>query len=441
MNNDKISWCLSEWLDYISEVHPREIELGLSRVKAVASALNLERPATKIVTIAGTNGKGTCAAYLEALLAGKGIRTGAYTSPHIHCFTERVRVNGSDVSEANICEAFLAIDTARDTVSLSYFEFATLAALWIFSRQNIQVALLEVGLGGRLDAVNIVDADIALITSIALDHEDWLGSDLEVIGFEKAGIMRSAKPAIFADGAMPVSIESRAKELDSPLYQLGKDFKMQLSEDRPQGELKSRAALWQSNLLAEDVIVDLSNASPSLHLGSLAACLQTLTLLEIGLAGFDVGAALAKTNLPGRFERRIHSDSQREIILDVAHNPAAAELLCIRIQKLRKMTSEKGRVILVLAVLADKDIEGIVVSLQSSVDIWYIAQNDNDRALPVNEALDRLNKVCPQKNFHSFESVEEACYAACMQAKDDDRIIIAGSFHTVAIAREHSRAA
>lgn len=448
MSNDSQNYTLDQWLSYISAVHPREIELGLSRIKSVAKALGLAKVAPQIVTIAGTNGKGSCVAYLESLLEASSIRTAAYTSPHLQHFNERIRVGGKNVSDAEICTAFHEIDMARGSVSLSYFEFATLAALWIFSHQPIDVALLEVGLGGRLDAVNLVDPDVAVITSIALDHQDWLGSDLEVIGFEKAGIMRPGIPTVFADFAMPDSIQNRAEELGSSLYRFGRDFQLESVSGKPVGiEIAGTGAGTGATKLqfksdtGREFGFSPAALSSHIHLGSLAACFETLQLLDIDFTAVDIGLALARINLPGRFERRIDGDSQRELILDVAHNPAAAKLLNERLQTAKQANLESGRVIMVLAVLKDKDIEGIVVSLQSSVDIWYIAQNDDERALGVDDALERLNKTFPNKLFHPFKSVKKACEAACAKARETDQVVVAGSFHTVAIARAHSRAA
>lgn len=430
---------LDQWLDYISAIHPREIELGLSRIKTVADSLQLARPATKVITIAGTNGKGSCVAYLEALLESSGFRTAAYTSPHLHRFNERIRLRAKDVCDADICSAFAAIEKARGSISLSYFEYATLAALLIFSQANVDFALLEVGLGGRLDAVNMVDPDLALITSIALDHQDWLGSDLEIIGFEKAGIMRSGVPTIFADYAMPASIQKRATEIASPLYVLGQEFKIGL--EAALAERQTTVLNWSGATKLGKALSVQCEVQPHIHPGSLAACMQALSLLEIELADIEFTRALAKVNLPGRFEKRFEPHSQREIIVDVAHNPAAASLLDRRLQDLRKNNSKTGNLIMVMAILDDKDIEGIVVSLQSSVDIWYIAQIDDHRGLPVEKALERLNSAFPKMDFQRFASVEEAFKFACLGAEKADQIVVAGSFHTVAIAREHSRAA
>lgn len=427
---------LREWLDHISKVHPREIELGLERISKVAAKLDLGKPAPRVITVAGTNGKGTCVSCLESMLEAAGFRTAAYTSPHIHRFNERIRVRGVDVDDSAICLAFSKIEEARGAISLSYFEYATLAAVWIFSQQALDFAILEVGLGGRLDAVNLIDPDLALITSISLDHQDWLGSDLEKIGFEKAGIMRSKVPTVYADYTMPLSIRARSDELDSPLYVLGKAFDYELRAGEKDCQMQWSGVSTSGG--AEKLTVTVSE---DLHPGSVAACLQVFALLQLPLAADHISSALNKLILPGRFEKRVDNESGQQMILDVAHNPAAAQLLSQRLQKLRSKSANTGKNIAVLAVLKDKDIEGIVVSLQSSVDIWYIAQIEDQRALPVSQAQKRLEKAFPSLVFTPFESVQEACQAACVAAENSDSVIVVGSFHTVAIAREHSRAA
>lgn len=438
MPSELSSLTLKQWLDHISAVHPREMELGLSRIKSVAGRLELSGGRSKIITIAGTNGKGTCVSCLESLLEAAGFSTGAYTSPHLHSFNERIRLNGENVSDDSICDAFSEIEQARAEVSLSYFEFATLAALLIYFRAEPDFILLEVGLGGRLDAVNMVDPDMALITSISLDHQDWLGSDLEGIGFEKAGIMRPGVATVFADDWMPDSIANRAKELASPLYRLGRDFDYHREHDPISSEFRFSSRLA---LAGEGEPAFSFEAPVQLHRGSVAACLQVLQLFHIELEPEQISKALQDSQLPGRFERRIHCESGCQLILDVAHNPAAAQLLDQRLENLMSSHPQQGRIIAVLAVLDDKDIEGIVVSLQSRVDIWYIAQIEDQRGLSVNDAMERLKRAFPGLSFEPFETVEKACLAACGNADSNDWVVVAGSFHTVAIAREHSRAA
>jgi len=436
MRNSDTTLTLSEWLDHISKVHPRQIELGLDRIKEVADTLHLGKPATRVITVAGTNGKGSCVAYLESFLEAAGFSTCAYTSPHIHQFSERIRVRAIDVDDALICRAFVEIEAARGTTSLTYFEYATLAALWIFSQQPPDFALLEVGLGGRLDAVNMIDPDLAVITSISLDHQDWLGSDLEKIGFEKAGIMRSNVPTVYADYTIPLSIRARADELGSPLYVLGEGFDYKLTRQAQINRMN-----WSGvTVTGEQITLEIADCG-DLHLGSVAACIQTLNLLEVTLKTQILNSAVASIKHPGRFEKRIDIVSGQHMVLDVGHNPAAAQLLNQRLQILRKESPETAKIIAVLAVLADKDIEGIVVSLQSSVDIWYIAQIDDQRALSLRKTQLRLDKAFPELVFKPFETVLEACQAACLAADCSDTVVVVGSFHTVAIAREHSRAA
>ena len=221
---------LESWLHYISRLHPAEIVPGLARVQQVAARLRLGRPAATVITVAGTNGKGSCLHTMEQLLAGHGWRVGAYSSPHIERFTERIRINGAEVDEAALTQAFAAVEQARGELAITFFEFTTLAALVLFQQQELDFALLEVGLGGRLDAVNLVAAEVSVITSIALDHQHWLGDNLEAIGREKAGIMREGKPVVLASTTMPESVHEQARRLHCPQFQLGRAYQVTLAD-------------------------------------------------------------------------------------------------------------------------------------------------------------------------------------------------------------------
>ncbi|MFT4862387.1 MAG: dihydrofolate synthase/folylpolyglutamate synthase [Pseudohongiellaceae bacterium] len=428
-----VSKNLVQWLEFISAVHPREIELGLERVASVAKRLDVLKPASTVITVAGTNGKGSTVAALEAMLLAGDKTVGAFTSPHIHLFNERIRIAGKDLADAEICRAFELIELHRDGISLSYFEFSTLAALILFKQAEVDIGVLEVGLGGRLDSVNIVDADIAVITSISLDHQDWLGSDIEVIGFEKAGIMREGKPVVLANSQMPQSILNRARQLNSKVYQLGKEFSFQL-EPPP-----SLCWAWQGTSLTGKAIRKGQFQASQLHYGSVSASMQVLELLNYPLDDEKLNNAVGSLRLAGRFEPRIDLASGASLILDVAHNPAAAADLNSRLEALRDTLPKNARLIGVLAVLSDKDIEGIVVSLLSTVDIWYIAQVEGARRMPVERAMSRLRDACPGTAFTAFNSVESAYAQACSEAASTDQVVVAGSFHTVSCIRELSR--
>jgi dihydrofolate synthase/folylpolyglutamate synthase len=419
---------LESWLQYISSVHPREIELGLERSQRVAANLSLGKPAPLVVTVAGTNGKGSCVATMEAILQEAGYKTGCYTSPHIHVFNERIRINATNVTDAPLISAFAAIDEARDGETLSYFEFATLAGLYLLRENNVDVALLEVGLGGRLDAVNIVDADIAVISSIGIDHTDWLGNDIESIAVEKAGIMRPKIPTIFGGEQPPNAIINRAQELGSPLIISGQNFHVEQN-------VANTSWRWRGqNREAEPI--DWSDLPiPSLMLSNVAASLQALKLLPISIEIEAVVAALAELALAGRFDKRRDLGNGRAVIFDVAHNPDAMRQLAIRLHSYKAENQGAGRIAAVLAMMADKDVLGMITALEYCVDIWYIAQVDEARSMAADEVAQSMKNVgiaSDQGLILQFDSVESAYRAACDQTEAEDAVLVTGSFLTVA---------
>lgn len=432
---------LSAWLDYIAQVHPREIELGLERARTVATRMQLTRPAPLVITVAGTNGKGSCVASLEALLQVSGYRTAAYTSPHIHVFNERIRIGAENATDAQLCAAFAVIENNRDGVSLSYFEFATLAALWLFQQARLDVAILEVGLGGRLDAVNLVDADVAIIASISLDHQDWLGDTVESIGAEKAGILRAGRPALYAAPNPPLSIINRARELGAPLLLLGEDFGYRERAADTKTDSITDTWDWYGRSL-DGAPVELSGLPiPELALANVAAAMQALQLIPVQLSSTTLIPAIGRLALAGRCELRVDRSSGRTVLFDVAHNPAAAALLAENLQRLRRKHPQLRRLIAVMAVLADKDIEGMVSALESCVDIWYIAQVEASRCLSADTAMQRIRKMGLQLQILGFDSVQRAYKSACEQATEQDWILVTGSFYTVAAVREMSQSA
>lgn len=425
---------LESWLQYISSVHPREIELGLGRTQRVAARLGIGKPAALVVTVAGTNGKGSCVATMETVLQQAGLRTGCYTSPHIHSFNERIRIDASDVSDDSLIAALEAIDAARGGESLSYFEFATLAGLLLFRESQVDVALLEVGLGGRLDAVNIVDADVAVISSIGIDHTDWLGNDIESIAAEKAGIMRPHAPTVFGGEQPPRALVERAEQLGSVLLINGQDFRADTDAEgstwRWRGQdRRARALDWRRLPL------------PGLLLSNVATALQALMLLPISLEQETVGPALAGLGLAGRFDKRRDLDSGRMAIFDVGHNVAAMQQLGIRLQDYKAQKKGAGRIIAVLAVMADKDVAGMITALEYCVDIWYIAQVDQARSMAADEVAQTLKDVgiaADHGRILQFDSVESAYRAACDQSDAEDTVLVTGSFYTVAAVRRLS---
>ena len=413
---------LDDWLDYISAVNPREIELGLDRVARVWELMGAGKPGQHVITVAGTNGKGTCVAALENMLCCAGRRTGCYTSPHLYQFNERVRIAGQAVGDAELCRAFSAIEGARGSILLSYFEFATLAAFYLFREAEVEVAVLEVGLGGRLDAVNIIDADVAVITSISLDHTDWLGDDLEAIGREKAGIMRPGRPVICADTRIPGSVSELASAIGAPMYRLGQEFRAEKGADGLHWRFQGVAASGGEEYLAGPLQV--TGLLPE----NLAAALQALLLLDM-LEEHCV-AGLSALSVPGRLEERIHTESGRRLLLDVAHNPAAAGHLAERLSGFRER-NPGSRVAVVMAVMADKDVESMTASLQTGVDIWYIAQVDLARCMPAPEVA---QIVAGQTGEQAavFSTVAEALGAALEATTGQDLVLVTGSFYTVA---------
>ncbi len=428
---------LDSWLQYIATVHPREIELGLDRSRTVARRLNIIKPAPLVVTVAGTNGKGSCIATLEAILQASGIRTAAYTSPHIHRFNERIRIDEICVDDQSIIQAFEEIDAVRQDESLSYFEFATLAALLLFKKAAVDIALLEVGLGGRLDAVNIVDADVTVITSIGIDHREWLGDDIETIAAEKAGIMRPRTALVFGGTELPRAIDEQAESFKSPLFVQGREFGY--SEE-------PSASTWNwRGLDASGQQVVLSDLPmPGLALANVAAALQAVQLLPLSLNSLLFEQVLSRLQLAGRFERRRDISSGRTVIFDVAHNPDAMQLLASNIGRFRAQGTGFRRLIAVLALMADKDVVGMLTALESCVDIWYIAQVDQARGMAVDKVAQTMKIVgntVEQPRYLQFDSVESAYMAACSQADQQDMILVTGSFFTVAAVHGHSEQA
>ena len=423
---------LDDWLAFISQIHPREIELGLERVSRVASRLGLSKPAPKVITVAGTNGKGSTVKTLETVLRASGYSTGAYTSPHILRFNERIRLQGEEVADAAIVNCFARIEAQREPESLSYFEFTTLAALMLFADAKVDFALLEVGLGGRLDAVNLIDPDCCVITNIALDHEDWLGKGRENIGAEKAGILRAATPFVFCDRDPPASGLARAASLGVTPLIIDTHFSAHPSTDEwcfegqsCNGSIQRREALPLPHLFLDNVV------------GALQAlvCLNALPAAEI------LRNALRGLHLGGRFEKRRDLGSGRLVILDAAHNVAAAELLAQRLMASYSAKSPESlpapgkplKIRLVLAAMADKNIEDMVRALDPLVDIWYIATFEGARALAATEINKRVSSTLPTAEIKFFDAVLPAYRAACDEGPNEKAVVVVtGSFHTLA---------
>lgn len=400
---------LVTWLHYLENLHTQAIELGLARVQRVAASLDLLTPAPVVFTVAGTNGKGTTCRTLETLLIAAGYRVGVFSSPHLLRYTERVRIQGEELPEADHTASFADINAGRGETSLTYFEFGTLSALWLFKRARLDVVILEVGLGGRLDATNIVDADVAVVTSIALDHTDWLGPDRESIGREKAGVFRAGKPAVVGEPDMPQSIAEVADTLGAQLLKRDREWSYAVADDSwsftdAHGSLKALPL-------------------PQVPLPNAATALAALRASPLSVDKEIIYQWLDKAILPGRFQTV--ADSPR-VILDVAHNPHAAAYLAGRLSEL----SKTGKVHAVVGMLHDKDIAGTLASLAPEVDEWYCAPLEGPRGA----SAEQLKACLPQAQ--TFASVAEAYHYALQQAAEQDIVLVCGSFHTVAHVME-----
>lgn len=408
---------LSQWLIYLENSHSQEIQLGLTRVRQVASDMGLLQPACPVITVAGTNGKGSTVAALEKLYLTAGYRVGVYTSPHLHQFNERIRINAQSISDQALCAAFSHIEKSRGSTPLTYFEVATLSALWYFNAHSLDIIILEVGLGGRLDATNIIDSTVSIITTIAFDHEAWLGNTLEAIGLEKAGIMRKDKPCIYADTHPPASILHQAEALQVPLFCIEKDY--QIQESAQTFTLCWRDKQW-------------TLPKPAIQLQSAAAALIAVDLLQDSLFVDmrSMQTAMENIGVPGRLER-LEMDGIT-LVLDVSHNPQAAQLLAKTLS-----TISANRIHAVFSALEDKNLSGLIQPLRDCVDHWYPAQLNNKRAASADQ-LTRSFADLHMKTEAWYASPNAAFAAAKLQAQTGDLIIVYGSFFTVAAIREQT---
>ncbi len=396
---------LAAWLSYLENLHSKAIDMGLERVSQVAARLDVLKPAPFVFTVAGTNGKGTTCRTLESMLMAAGYKVGVYSSPHLVRYTERVRVQNAELAESAHTAAFAEIEAARGDISLTYFEYGTLSALWLFKQAQLDIVILEVGLGGRLDATNIVDPDVAVVTSIALDHTDWLGPDRESIGREKAGIFRAGKPAIVGEPDMPHTIADVAQEKGALLQRRDVDWRYSVTESG-----------WRF----EDAKGALENLPlPQVPQPNAATALAALRASGLTVNEQAIRDGIQQAILAGRFQ--IVSESPR-LILDVAHNPHAAAYLAGRLKSLPKT----GRVLAVIGMLHDKDIGGTLACMESVVDSWYCAPLEGPRGATAEQLMQHLGQG------QTFASVELAWRAAMADARPEDTVLVCGSFHTVA---------
>lgn len=413
---------LEQWLSWLENTRPEtQIEFGLERIEHVARSMGLLKPAPFVITVGGTNGKGSTLAVMESILQASGTSVGLFTSPHFLHFRERIRINGEPVADAALAASFAAIDAARGEVWLSYFEFATLAAMHQFQQAGVAVALMEVGMGGRLDATNVVDSDVAVVTTIALDHQEFLGDTVEAIALEKAGIYRVDKPAIFGADALPQSLMQTCYERGAKLIARGRDFTVQLHGERWQfvGVSAAGEPLVYDDLPVPDVVLD--NA---------ATALQALVFCPLPVCAKAVVNGLQRVQVTGRFQRINHVNSRNEpveIVLDVAHNPQAAQFLS---QRWAAHFGEDATTNAVFAVCKDKDYRGVMAAIAPLVNEWFAAEFASPRALPVAQLEAVL--LDQQQAVESFDSVIEAFVAAVEATENGGRVLVVGSFMTVA---------
>jgi len=407
---------LAQWLDYQQRVHPRSIELGLMRVQEVWRRLGAPAAAPIVITVGGTNGKGSTVAFLEAMLAASGKRVGAFTSPHLLNYNERVRVLGSDADDASLIDAFERIEKARGEIALTYFEFGTLAALWIFAQSALDVAVLEVGLGGRLDAVNIVDADAAIVTTVDLDHQDWLGTDRDSIGREKAGIFRAERPAIVGEADPPAGLIEAATKIGASLQICGRDFAFERVDSQH----------WRWSNAATALTLPLPRLLASCQLANASAAIAALYALRerIGWSEAAIAAGVMRARVGARLQR---FGGTPQLIVDVAHNPQAARVLA---QWLRA-TPAPGRTLAVFGALGDKDVRGIVDALAGEFDAWFIGglATVSPRGLDAQALRDIVTAAFDANaRVTTHLDVTEALAGAFSFAREGDRVIAFGSF-------------
>ena len=407
---------LKDWLDWQESLHPLAIDMGLERTAQVYHALNPDCIKPPTITVAGTNGKGSCIAYLEAIYRAQGYRVGAYSSPHILKYNERIKIDGKPVSDELICEAFARIESVRGNTSLSYFEFGTLAALDIFWRSGLDVQLLEVGLGGRLDAVNIVDPDVSLISSIGIDHVDWLGATREAIGQEKAGIFRAKTPAIVGDCNPPESLLQSAVDKDAQLYCIGKDF----------GYKKNTTDWdWFAGDLHIDHLPEPGLKGEHQYRNASAVILAVEVLAKsLPVSDMSIRTGLKNTLLPGRFQL---INDKIPVLLDVGHNPEAVKTLVDYLN----MTFPGKKIHAVFSMMKDKDIAGVLEIMNPVVYDWFFAPLTNPRAATEPLMREIFSQSSVARVSFGFTGFAEAFNAAKNQAQEDDLLLVFGSFFLV----------
>lgn len=411
---------LQTWLDYLEHGHFKAIDMGLERIKSVASNLDLLHPAPYVITVAGTNGKGSTCRFLEVALMKLGLKVGVYSSPHLICYKERVRINGRLLDDQAHIDSFAEIDQKK-TASLTYFEFSTLSALKLFKNANLDVVILEVGLGGRLDATNIVDPHLAVITSIDIDHVAFLGNNREDIGREKAGIFRANIPVIIGEPDCPQSILAIAQDLNAQKFQRNVDW---------QYEVKDGTFYWQSQTTQFNTL-----PMPLIPIPNAGTAIATLLKTPFNVSEQVIRETLQETQMTGRFQQLqptdfAHFSGQKpkaQVIIDVGHNPHAARYLAERLQAVKK-----AKIFAIFSCLEDKELSGIVQPLREVIDEWHCVGLDCWRGQSGQAVFDKLVNVLPNATACVYENVDAIAPILFEQAEEQDIILVFGSFHTVA---------
>ena len=406
---------LNSWLEHIQSLGPKEIELGLERISPIYEKLIRPFIKSKTIVVGGTNGKGTTVEFLSQLLISKKRSVGTFTSPHLFNFNERIKVNGQAVPERYIINSFKLIEENKGSVQLTYFDFSTLAALLIFNEFKVDVMVLEIGLGGRLDPVNIVDSDIAILTNVELDHQDWLGNTREIIGKEKAAIFRSQKPVILGQHSIPESVFEKAIELQNQVYRVGGRFDYQVD-----GLQKK----WSYSFSGQKAITFSQIHLNNLSVSSLSSALTAFCILEEDVK-IDIEAVLKKTDLKGRCEL-----IENRFLLDVSHNESSARYLSAFLERNFETDREISAV---FGVMSDKDINSIIKPLLRRVKNWYATSPDIERSMDSNE-LSKLISLKSPSQVNQVKNVKEACLKAHEETGEGGLILIFGSFYTVAEA-------
>ncbi|WP_372741323.1 bifunctional tetrahydrofolate synthase/dihydrofolate synthase [Neptunomonas sp.] len=413
---NRSEFTLEQWLSWMENNHPVAIDLGLARVQQVFTRLDLDFRQVCVITVAGTNGKGSTVSMLDAIYRQAGYKTACYTSPHLQIYNERVRLNGGLVSDQQLVSAFSAVDQACGDISLTYFEMGTLAALWLIAEQQPDVAILEVGLGGRLDAINVLDADVAVITTIDIDHVDWLGDDREIIGREKAGIFRKGKPAVCGELNPPASIAEYARELGCELRQVNQSYEYHIKSERRWS--------WEGCDLQGNIVSFSDLPLPQLPVQNAATAIQAVLLSGLPCSPESMAAGLQTAYVAGRMEQVAYQG--RLFILDVAHNPQSAAYLADQLKQ-----AEADGIVLILGMLADKDCASVMQSLATVVASWHLVTLD----VPRGQTAEQLSAYLPKVNQASVMchvSVDAAIsHLILADIPTSKKIVVAGSFYTV----------